>query len=122
MIIRKIFVLVVLLMIISGCEYTYDYTYTVTNKSDGNIKVSVKTFHIDSTYTIPVDSTKILFTTDHGIEGSTGPYFSNVTDDLDSFMVKKNDTINSTRNYLVNEAWVFNDGDYSTTVTNEEFK
>jgi hypothetical protein len=106
----------------SGCEYAYDYSYTVTNKSDGQITVYVKTFRVDSTFSIPMDSTKILFIKDHGIEGSKGPYFRNVTEDLESFTVTKSDTLKSTRDYLDNEAWSFEKEDYSTTVTNDEFK
>lgn len=110
------------LLIMWGCEYGYDYSYTVTNKSDGQIKVYVKTFRIDSTFSIPKDSTKKLFIANHGIEGSKGPYFENVTVDLDSFMVIRNDTSMSTRNYLKNDSWNFTKGDYSTTVTNDEFE
>jgi len=119
---RTILFMLGFLLIMSGCEYAYDYSYTVTNKSDGQIKVYVKTFRIDSTFLIPKDSTKKLFIVDHGIEGSKGPYFDNVIVDLDSFMVNKNDTLKSTRDYLKNDAWTFNKGNYSTTVTNEEFK
>lgn len=111
-----------LLLIMSGCEYVYDYSYTVANKSDGQIKVYVKTFRIDSTFTILKDSTKALFIDDHGIEGSGGPYFDDVTGDLDDFKVTKNETLISKRDYLKNDAWIFQDGDYSTTVTNDEFK
>ncbi len=111
-----------LLLIASGCEYAYDYSYTVTNKSDGRIDVYVKTFRIDSTFQIQKDSTKTLFIDDHGIEGSKGPYFADVTFDLDGFIVFKNDTLKSTRNYLKNETWIFKEGDYSTTVTNDEFE
>jgi hypothetical protein len=110
-----------LIVIMTSCEYAYDYSYTVTNKTDSKIKVYVKTFRIDSIFTISKDSTKILFIGDHGIEGSKGPYFDNVTVDLDNFTVTKNDTITSTRDYMKNESWIFNNGDYSTTITNDEF-
>jgi hypothetical protein len=106
----------------SGCDYAYDYSYTVTNKSDSQINVYVKTISIDSTFSIAKDSTKKLFIGHHGAEGSKGPYFDNVTVDLDSFKVTKNDTIMSTRDYLKNDAWTFTNGDYSTTVTNDEFR
>lgn len=111
-----------LLLIITGCDYVYDYSYTVTNKSDTQIKVYVKTFRIDSTFLILKDSTKVLLIDDHGIEGSKGPYFDDVTVDLDDFKVIKNDTLISTRNYLKNDAWTYKDGDYSTTVKDDEFK
>ena len=110
-----------LLILLSGCEYSYDYSYTVTNKSDRQIHVFVKTFEIDSTFLIQKDSTKKLFITWHGVEGSKGPYSRNVNVDLDSFKVTKQDIIKSKRDYLKNDAWTFINGDYSTTVTNEEF-
>jgi len=110
-----------LIVIMTGCEYTYDYSYTVSNKTDTQIKVYVKTFRVDSTFTILKDSTKMLFVDDHGIEGSKGQYFENVTVDLDNFTVIKNDTLTSKRDYLKNESWTFNKGFYSTIVTNDEF-
>ena len=118
---KSLFILLGLIVIITSCEYAYDYSYTVTNKSDAQIKVYVKTFRIDSTFNISKDSTKTLFVDDHGIEGPKGPYFDNVTEDLDNFTVTKNDTLASTKDYLKNESWTFKNGDYSTTVTNEEF-
>jgi hypothetical protein len=110
-----------LFLIITSCEHSYDYSYTVINKTDKQIKVYVKTFRIDSTFIISNDSTKTLFVADHGIEGSKGPYFRDVNEDLDIFRVTINDTLSSTRNYLKNESWTFNKGVYSTNVTDAEF-
>jgi hypothetical protein len=118
---KTLFILLGLIVIMTSCEYAYDYSYTVYNKTDTQIKVYVKTLRIDSTFTILKDSTKTLFVDDHGIEGSKGPYFANVTIDLENFIVTKNDTLTSKKNYLKNESWTFNKGDYSTTVTNDEF-
>jgi len=119
---KTIFTIFGLTLLMTSCEYGYDYTYTLTNKTDSQIKVYVKTFRIDSIYTIAKDSTEILFITDHGIEGSKGPYFANVTEDLDKFTVTINETSVSKRDYLKNESWTFTKGDYSTIVTNNEFK
>lgn len=121
-ILKTNFFALALLMIASGCEHTYEYSYTVTNQSDGQIKISVKTFGVDSTFSIPKDSTKLLFSRWHGLEGNKGPYFHDVKLDLVRFSVTRNDTIKSTRDYLNNDAWTFNKGNYSTTVTNDEFK
>ena len=41
---------------------------------------------------------------------------------IHDFKVIKNDTLISTRNYLKNDAWTYKDGDYSTTVKDDEFK
>lgn len=110
-----------LLLIISGCESVYYYSYTVTNKSDGQLNVYVKTSRIDSTFFIPQDSTKTLFIAHHGVENGMGPYFNDVTVDLDDFRVTKNDTLISTRDYLKNNTWTFKNGNYSTTFTEDEF-
>ena len=114
--------ILVLLLALTGCEDSYDYSYQVTNKSDAEIKIHVKTFRIDSVFIIPKDSSKLLFIDEHGIEGFNGPYFDNVTGDLDIFKVTNNGTITSERDYLENEVWAFDKGAYSTVVTNVEFK
>jgi len=118
---KRLFALLSLIVMMTSCDYSYNYSYTVTNKTDAQIKVYVKTFCIDSTYTIMKDAKQTLFVTDHGIEGSKGPYFQNVTGDLDNLRITKNDTFTSTRDYLKNESWIFNKGVYSTNVTNVEF-
>jgi hypothetical protein len=110
------------ILFLTSCEYSYDYSYKITNETESQIKVYVKTFRIDSTFQISKDSTSILFVKDHGIEGSKGPYFDDVTVDLDSLTVTKDDAIRSTRNYLENDAWTFKEGVYSTTVTDDEFR
>ena len=120
---KTVFAIIGLTLFMTSCEYRYNYSYTLTNKTDSQIKVYVKTFLIDSIYTIAKDSTEMLFIKDHGIEsGSKGPYFRKVTEDLDKFTVTINDTLVSKRDYLKNEPWTFNKGDYSTIVTNNEFK
>ena len=111
-----------LLLLLTSCDYEWPYSYIVTNSTDTTIKVYVKTFDIDSIFIIKKDSIKTLFHLNHGIEGSKGPYFRDVNKDLNKFEIIKNDTIKSKRNYLKNDAWTFNDGRYSTTVTNDEFK
>jgi hypothetical protein len=107
---------------LSSCEYVYDYTYQVKNETDSEISIEVKAHMIDSIYTIGVNETKILIITDHGVEGSKGPYFEDVSSDLQSFVVTKDDTIASSKNYLANSAWNFNEGLYSTIINKDEFK
>jgi len=119
---KNVIMIIGLLLGITSCEHAYDYSYLVTNKSDVEIDVYVKTFRIDSVFIIPKDSTQLLLITDHGIEGSKGPYDRRVTGDLDKFEVTKNDTLKSKRDYLKNDAWTFKKGKYSTIVTDDEFK
>jgi hypothetical protein len=115
------FVIFGLMLLMVSCDYLYDYSYTVTNKTDAQISVYVETFEIDSTFIISKDSTKILFITSHGIEGAKGPYFDNVDVDLKSFTITKNDTLKSKRDYLDNASWTFSNGNYYTDVSNDEF-
>lgn len=110
-----------LLLIIAGCDYAADASYRVTNNTDGQIKVYVKTFRINSTFLIQKDSTKLLFIQEYRT-GPDGAYFRDVSEDLEFFTVTKNDTLTSTRDYLENDAWDFENGDYSTIVTDDEFK
>ena len=121
---RRNLFLIVLLAILTfiSCDYVYDYTYEVTNKADSAIQIELNTLRIDSTYVIGVNETKILFITEHGLEGSKGPYFDDVSADLDKFIVTKNDTLISSKNYLDNSSWTFYEGIYSTTINNDEFK
>lgn len=105
----------------SSCEYSYDYSYTITNKSDDTIKVTIKTNEMDSTIKIGLDESKVLFVTDHGVEGSEGPYFRDVLMDLDVCLVQKADTLKSKHDYLENDSWSFHQGDYSAIVNNKDF-
>lgn len=93
-----------LVLLMTSCEYSYDYSYKLTNKSDSEISVNIKTFRIDTTFFILKDSSKVLVTSNHGIEGSHGPYFKNDKFDLDKFIVTKNDYVKSNRDYLMNDA------------------
>ena len=123
---KYISLILMMLFFITSCEYSYDYSYQVTNNSDDQISVYVKTFRLDSTFIIKKDSTKVLFTSNHGIEGSKGPYFEDVKIELDEFSVTKKDNSISTKDYLKNDAWTFTIepyfiGLYSAIVTNDEF-
>lgn len=118
----RLILLILTIFSLSACEYAYDYTYQVKNETDSELKIELKTFRIDSIYTIAVNETKVLFITDHGIEGSKGPYFDDVSVDLDKFIVTKNDTLVSSKNYLDNSSWNFENGLYSTTINNDEFQ
>ncbi len=122
---RFIYTFLILFFIVS-CDCMYDYTYEVTNNSDSNIKIDLtidyKTFKLDSVFNVNQNETKKLFITDHFIEGCNGPYFLDVSFDLDKFIVSKNDTIFSKKNYLENSSWQYANGFYRTTITNEEFQ
>jgi hypothetical protein len=58
--------------------------------------------------------------TEHGVQSSKGPYFSDVKEDLKIFTVTKGQS-QSRRDYLKNNNWDFKKGVYSTIITDDEF-
>jgi hypothetical protein len=110
------------LLFLTSCDHEYDYTYEVRNESDSAIKVELITDWVDSTYLIGATQSKILFIIGHGFEGPNGPYFADVTEDLDSIVVVKDDTLISNKNYLENSAWEYKNGLYQAIVSNDEFE
>ncbi len=120
---RKVIpILIVIIFLLSSCDAVYYYTYQVTNKTNSEIEIELKTFHIDTIYTIGKNVTKILFETDHGVESIKGPYYRDVSYDLKIINIIKNDTIISSKNYLDSASWSFNDGIYSAIIEPNEFK
>jgi len=103
-----------------SCEYTYPYLYVVTNSTDTVISLHIKTYKSDSLYQMQRGEKKIIYETEHGIESSKGPYFKDVNKDFNQFSVSKGSLI-SNRNYLSNSSWIFEKGEYSTSVLNTEF-
>lgn len=112
--------LLLILVLISSCDFNYKYSYTVTNSTDTIISIHIKTYELDSIYTLPKDINKIIYVTDHGEEGSGGPFFEDVNHDLNTFKVSKG-LLSSKKNYLSNDSWTFNKGDYRTTIKNYDF-
>ncbi len=110
-----------LLFFSASCTYPYDYTYQVTNQSDADITVVYEVSYGDYTKTIKRDSTAVILETNHGGEDAGGPYFDDVNKDLHAMKVYQYDTLLSHRDYLRNESWTYNNGLYSTTVTDSEF-
>jgi len=112
----------------ASCDPVYDYTYEVTNFTYSEIEVIMKTsFRVSLESKVEIikinwDETKVVLVTSHGVEPSEGPYFKDVTWDLDSFVVMKNNIVLSNKDYLDNSSWTYNNGFYRTTVTNAEFE
>lgn len=105
-----------------SCDHTYKYTYEVTNESDSEVRIDLESSRFDSSYLVSTNETIILFVTEHGVEASNGPYFKDVAYDLDEFIVTKDRTLISKKDYLDNSSWIYSDGWYRATVTNEEFE
>lgn len=120
--VKSIFLLIGGILVLTSCEYSYMYSYKITNNSDSNVDVHLKTFRIDSTYKIQKDSTKTLFTTTHGIEASGGPYFDDVKNDIVEFKVIKNKQKVSNRDFLKNDNWSYDKGIYSIIITESDFE
>lgn len=117
---KKLVLPLFLFLFFTSCENSYNYSYTITNSTDTIISIHIKTYKIDSTYTLAKDIKKTIYITDHGVEGSKGPYFKDVNQDLTIFLVTRGQ-LNAKKNYLNNDSWTFKNGDYSTTVINSDF-
>ena len=113
--------LLLVIISLSACDFFYMYAYQATNATDVEMKIRVKTFYIDSVYTVAANETKELFTTIRGPEGMGGPFFREVSFDLYVFEVMKDVTVVSSKNYLDNSYWHYDDGLYSTVITDDEF-
>ncbi|MEP7170442.1 MAG: hypothetical protein ABI855_13820 [Bacteroidota bacterium] len=104
---------------LQSCNDMYTYTYTLANYADTTINIHVKTNLLDTLYSIETNETKLLYVAEH-LGDSHGPDAIDVKEDLTTFVVTKKG-ITSHRDYLKNETWNFDKGDYKTDVTNNEF-
>ncbi|HKR07416.1 MAG TPA: hypothetical protein VJY62_22470 [Bacteroidia bacterium] len=104
---------------LSSCDHLYTYTYTLSNHADTTITVHLKANNLDTIYAVPNNETKLLYVVTH-LGDAHGPDFINVSEDLKTFLVTKKN-VASHRDYLKNETWNFEKGDYKTDVTNDEF-
>ena len=105
-----------------SCDHTYQYTYEVTNNASSKVVIALRPIRSDSAYTLSSGETEILFVTDHGVEGARGPYFEDVRFDLDQFSVMRCDSVPSTKNYLDNSSWTYNNGLYRAIIEDSEFE
>lgn len=123
---NKLIAFFILVMSLFSCDYSYNYSYNVDNKTDDTIMISVKKIDLDSVFTLIPDSTYKLFTENHDLEGPSGPYQLDVNLIFDKFIVFKEiincDTLKSKRDYLLNNAWDYKNGEYTTIITKSEFE
>jgi hypothetical protein len=114
-------VLIAVTAFATSCEYTYPYSYSITNSCDTTIVIHIKTYRIDSIYYLTTNTKRKLYITTHRVEGARGPYSGgSVNNDLSLFIVAKKG-VSSKRDFLKNENWSYSNGNYYTTITNAEF-
>lgn len=107
---------------LSSCDCTYDYAYEVENQTNGEIKVYYGGAVDSTSVAIQSNGSEVLFITDHGTEAcKDGPFYADVVEDLQFIEVVKEDSLNSTKNYLFNGSWTYINGTYTARVTEEEF-
>ena len=117
---KKLIIIICTMFIVTSCDYCYIYRYVITNDTESCIVVDLETYNESVKYVIEKHETKIIFETTHGVQGSGGPFFKDVSFDLEKCVVSSNDTI-SNKNYLHNSSWIFVNGKYETIVTDDEF-
>ena len=118
----KWFVLIGILLLFTACDCAYDYSYEITNETDGKLTVSWTHNTDQQTKTIVTRTSDILFITDHGLESCRkGPFFQEVNIDLDTISIWKDDTLLSNQDYRQDQHWSYEDGHYKAVVINSEF-
>ncbi len=125
----KLFVgFILILTVLSSCEYGNTYYYKVTNNTDTAIFVHCKSvdtlqqYRIDTNFIIPRDSSKIIFTIDHGIQGSAQNYLWNVSKDNIKLSITRKGAL-SHRDYAKSSSWAFCEDSamYLAVIYNSDF-
>jgi len=75
---------------------------------------------MDTVFLMSKEVTCTIYRTTHGVEGRGGPFFDDVNKDLSAFTISIGEQ-HSTKNYLSNDSWLYDNGEYKTTVTNSDF-
>lgn len=115
-------ILILFSLIISACSYSYTYSFELINKASYTVKVDFETNDIDTTYTIDANQSKVILISPGGREGRGGPFYSDVNTFITSLTIGMNDSLYSTKNYLDNNSWDYNEGYYSAVITDSEFQ
>ena len=97
---------ILFLFLLSSCESSYEYKYSISNKANSTITIFYSTYSNDSVIKIAPGETKELFKTSHGIEGSGGPFQRDIRKDLKTIEVKIG-TTDSAYNIRDNKFWTF---------------
>lgn len=119
--VRRFLFLGLTLVLLQSCDYFYDYTYQISNRSDQTVTIQLTASRFDSSYVLQPNETRTLFITHHGIEGSKGPYYSDVSSDITNLIIKQGDTTSSKRDYTLNASWNYEEGLYHTVIHPHEF-
>ncbi|TKG97212.1 hypothetical protein EYV94_01935 [Puteibacter caeruleilacunae] len=106
----------------TSCEHVYNYTYLIENESDSEVIIVFSNARMDSTFTVGIGEKVALYSTHHGEESSGGPFKKDVTVDIDVIMVRSNSGLISSKDYLDNAAWSFQNGVYTAVIETSDFK
>ena len=87
-------------LVFASCECVYDYSYEIKNETDGKLTIALTNNTAQYNESIGIGTSDTLFVTDHGIEQCRkGPFYQEVSIDIETISVWKDDTLLSTRDY-----------------------
>lgn len=111
-----------LTLTLAGCnECRYDYTYTIDNQSSYDITVTWSREGKSASFDIAQNESREILSTQHGIETCDGPHEGNVSRDFQSIKITAADTLVSTKIYKSDDSWLFEEGNYTSVVRDDEF-
>ena len=115
------------LSLLTGCDCVYTYRFEVRNATSASIEVSFSANDKDSVATIEGEIAVVLLMTEGRVRGCLGDEPNGgipeeeVADLIDAVRVRKADGSFSSRDYLSNDAWFYDNGIYRAYVTDAEF-
>ncbi|MEZ4804644.1 MAG: hypothetical protein R2852_03955 [Bacteroidia bacterium] len=95
--------------------------YRIINTCDQHIDVYYKTASEEITRQVESGETVDLFVLFRKDPGPDGPYVHDVDLDIIDFKVTRADSLVSSRNFRSNETWSYDNGTFTSVVTNAEF-
>jgi hypothetical protein len=115
--------------ILSGCEYTAQYTYTIANGTNEKLKVIYCRASTGTDVTIDLDpnATQKIFMVGHGISRVKDINANKAAiQDITKFVAFRSDTAQSKSNFLSPAKWVYSkhgshSADYTTTISLSDF-
>ncbi len=123
----ELFCFCTLVFFLGGCclgDVVYEYTYEIENNSSSDITVRVYTINAKDTFDIQSGETQLVAINDFIRSACNRHRYTSdqIEGFLDSLIVSNDNSVPSNKDYLDKNSWSFDEGDYFTFVTDEEFE
>lgn len=125
---RQIIKLILILFLLSSCDYEAQISYKITNRSSYEIKIIYNENGHDDTLRVDKDITELIAIHGHGL--SSVDNYKETNDELSEFKridIYRIDTIKTVTNYIQTKNWIWQEkdahsADYTAIVTDDDFE